>query len=173
MKYHGNTQLIVLWKINHFADKSTVSFLSEILLWVGRRSKGVCCYDGNSFAIVLQNGIFDEFGAGPMAEDKAGNIWFGTEPGDMTMRETTGVVWRYNPPALKGGAGTFTNFTTKDGLANNSVFCVLTATSGKLWFGTRGMGLSCYDGEIFTRFPEEYQHSATTDPQWPDDLIAH
>ena len=49
---------------------------------------------------------------------------------------------------------TFTNFTTKDGLVNNSVFSVLEDRDGSLWFGTRGVGLSRYDGTSFATFSE-------------------
>ncbi|MEI7664127.1 MAG: two-component regulator propeller domain-containing protein, partial [Bacteroidota bacterium] len=123
-------------------------------IWVGRRDKGVCRYDGSAFANVLQKGMFDSCGVGPMAEDKAGNIWFCAEAGDITKRETTGGVWCYNPSAPAGGSAVFTNFTTKEGLSNNSVFSVTPDKSGKLWFGTRGMGLCSYDGKSFTNFSE-------------------
>ena len=56
-------------------------------------------------------------------------------------------VWRYDGKS-------FSNFTTKDGLINNSVFSVLEDRSGNLWFGTRNGGLSRYDGKTFTSFSE-------------------
>ncbi|WP_369075172.1 hypothetical protein [Dawidia cretensis] len=36
-------------------------------------------------------------------QDKAGNIWFGTEAGDPSKRESKGGVWRYD-------GKTFVNF---------------------------------------------------------------
>jgi len=123
-------------------------------IWIGRRDKGVCFYDGTTFANVLQHGIFDSCSAGPMAEDNLGNIWFCSESGDITARETKGGVWCYNPSAAPGDLKTFTNFTVKEGLSNNSVFSITIDKSGNLWFGTRGMGLCRYDGKNFTSFSE-------------------
>jgi ligand-binding sensor domain-containing protein len=54
-------------------------------------------------------------------------------------------VWRYDGKS-------FTNLTTKDGLRNNSVFCIVEDGERCLWFGTRDVGLSRYDGRTFTRF---------------------
>ena len=49
---------------------------------------------------------------------------------------------------------TLRNFTTTDGLANNSVFSILEDSAGHLWFGTRGFGLSRYDGRSLTTYSE-------------------
>ena len=82
-----------------------------------------------------------------MAEDTKGNIWFCSEADDMTKRETTGGVWRYDGKSFK-------NYTTEDGLPNDAVFCVAQDKAGNLWFGTRNTGLCRYDGKSFTRFSE-------------------
>ena len=73
-------------------------------------------------------------------EDKAGNIWFGTNGG----------VSRYNA-RLNDGVGqgkSFRNFTTKDGLPGNRVGSILEDKTGKLWIVAGG--LCFYDGENFT-----------------------
>ena len=116
-------------------------------IWIGRRSKGVCRYDGKSFTNVTQNGILDACCIYAMVGDKAGNIWFATEADDMTKRETTGGVWRYD-------GKTFKNYTTEDGLTNDAVFCVVKDNKGNIWFGTRNTGLCRYDGKTFTKFSE-------------------
>lgn len=116
-------------------------------IWVGRRDKGVCRYDGRAFTNVLAKGTFDACGVSAITQDAAGNLWFGTEAGSLTLRETTGGAWRYNPMS-----GVFTNFTTASGLPHNSVFSIVKERSGKLWFGTRNLGLCRYDGQRFTRF---------------------
>jgi ligand-binding sensor domain-containing protein len=66
--------------------------------------------------------------------DKAGNLRFGT---------TGDGVWRYDGKS-------FTNLTTKDGLGNNSVFCIVEDDAGRIWFGTRNVGVCRYDGKMFT-----------------------
>ena len=92
-----------------------------------------------------------------MAEDKAGNIWFGLDYRGDDINDTSGGVWRYKPSAsasLTSGANAFTNFTTKNGLINNSVYLILEDKSGNMWFGTRDLGLCRYDGRTFTHFSE-------------------
>ncbi|MDX2279186.1 MAG: two-component regulator propeller domain-containing protein [Saprospiraceae bacterium] len=72
-------------------------------------------------------------------EDKSGNIWFSSWNG--------GGVWQYDGKSFK-------NFTTNNGLVNDSVFSILEDKNGNLWFGTRGFGLSRYDGKNFVNFSE-------------------
>lgn len=115
---------------------------------VGSRFHGVYRYDGKTFANFTNKEIFSSCCVYGMAQDKAGNIWFCTEADDMTKRETTGGVWCYDGKSFK-------NLTTKDGLSNMCVFNVTIDKSGKLWFGTRGMGLCSYDGKTFTTYTEK------------------
>jgi ligand-binding sensor domain-containing protein len=81
-------------------------------------------------------------GTGPGAnigsglQDKAGNLWFGS---------TGEGVYRYDGKS-------FTNFTVKDGLNNNYVWCVYEDKTGNLWLGTAD-GVCRYDGQKFTRVP--------------------
>jgi class 3 adenylate cyclase/streptogramin lyase len=65
-----------------------------------------------------------------IAEDKTGNLWFGT---------FSGGVSRYDGKS-------FTTFTTAQGLANNNIRSIAEDNTGNLWFGTDGSGVSCYDG---------------------------
>ena len=116
-------------------------------IWFGRRDKGVCRYDGKTFANVYEHGAFDSCGVISIKEDKSGNTWFGTESGEITQRELIGGVWCYDGKSFK-------NFGVKDGLSNYSVFSITIEKSGKLWFGTRGLGLCSYDGKAFTKFAE-------------------
>ena len=74
-----------------------------------------------------------------MIEDKNGNLWFCTD-GEG--------VWRYDGESFK-------NFTTEDGLINNSVFSVVEDRKGNLWFGTRKVGLCRFDGKSFVSFSEQ------------------
>ncbi|MBU0486424.1 MAG: PAS domain S-box protein, partial [Bacteroidetes bacterium] len=63
--------------------------------------------------------------------DKTGNLWFGTSGGGVS---------RYDGKS-------FTNFTTAQGLANNSVMAIIQDHKGIMWFGTN-LGLSglCFEG---------------------------
>jgi len=67
-------------------------------------------------------------------EDKAGNIWFGTQGGVSCFDGTS-----------------FRNYTMKDGLSNNDVNTIIEDKTGKFWLGTRGETCS-FDGTSFTHF---------------------
>lgn len=68
--------------------------------------------------------------------DKEGNLWFGT---------TGEGVYRYDGKS-------FTNFTAKDGLSDNTVWSILEDKIGNIWFGTDD-GVCRYDGKTITRIP--------------------
>jgi ligand-binding sensor domain-containing protein len=129
-----------VWYASIFEDK-------DGNIWAGRRDKGVCRYDGKDFTNVLQNGIFDSCAVQPSVQDKEGNIWFATEFGDITRREAEGGVWSYD-------GKTFKNYTTKDRLPHNSVWCVVPDRAGNLWVGTRNTGLCRFDGKTFVSFSQ-------------------
>ena len=74
-----------------------------------------------------------------MAQDKGGNLWFGT----------------YGGGASRYDGKSFANFTDKEGLCNVEVWCIFEDKKGNLWFGTNGGGISCYDGKSIINFSEK------------------
>ena len=116
-------------------------------IWAGRRGRGVCRYDGKTFTNVVQKGLFDSCCVNAMLQDRKGTTWFATEADALSDREKKGGLWRYD-------GKTFKNFTTKDGLPHNSVWCLVEDKAGNLWVGTRNNGLCRYDGKTFTSFSE-------------------
>jgi len=68
--------------------------------------------------------------------DKDGNLWFSLS-GEG--------AYRYNGKS-------FANFTTKDGLCNNSVGAIIQDKSGNILLGTN-RGICIYDGKKFTKHP--------------------
>ncbi len=58
----------------------------------------------------------------------------------------------------------FTNFNTEQGLALSSISCAFLDSSGNLWFGTYGGGVSRYDGKSFTTFNNS--HGLTHNTIW-------
>lgn len=48
----------------------------------------------------------------------------------------------------------FQNYSLEDGLAQSQVFCIEQDSRGYIWMGTRGGGLSRYDGERFETYTE-------------------
>jgi len=70
----------------------------------------------------LAGGVRDIF------EDRDGNVWFATDQG---AQRYDGMRW--------------TTYTTKDGLAHNSVRTIIQTRDGAIWFGTYGGGISRFD----------------------------
>ena len=76
---------------------------------VWNKWRGVFRYNGISFTrFTTDQGLVREIIVLSIAEDKRGNLWFGTAGGGVS---------RYD-------GKTFTTFTTAQGLANNPVFSI-------------------------------------------------
>lgn len=71
------------------------------------------------------------------------------------IQDKTGKLWLCD--GSKAGltvydGKTFTQYTTKDGLGCDFVWCALEDHAGKIWLGTAD-GISCYDGKNFSTIP--------------------
>lgn len=71
-------------------------------------------------------------------EDRRGNLWFGMD--------VTGLT-KYN-------GNEFINYTTKEGLTNNTVVALLEQSNGNIWIGT-SKGVTLYDGRNFIQFTKK------------------
>ena len=116
-------------------------------IWIGTNGGGVTCYHQNTFTNYTEkNGLAGNM-VSSILEDKEGNLWFGT---------TGGGVSRYNGNRIDASGSkepkTFTNFTHKQGLANNFVSSIIQDKTGNIWFGTNGGGVSYYNGKSFMTF---------------------
>ena len=113
--------------------------------------------------------------ASPVAEDRAGQIWFGsrdnglfTLAGEQVARvkeaddgrttwkvrvlheDACGVLWIGSDSGLSKHCGNqFVRYTTKQGLVNNSILGIIDAPDGGLWIGTRG-GLQKVKDQTFS-----------------------
>jgi len=150
-------------------------------------TSGASCSPGKTFASVSQPATnvsgqsrFTPTLVWAIYEDKAGNIWFGTDGGGVrkydgtsftTYTDKDGLAYNNVRTILEDKAGnmwfgtwgggasrydgtTFTNYTAKDGLASNNIWTMYEDNAGSLWFGTLGSGASRYDGQAFTTFTE-------------------
>src|SRR4030095_8582704 len=107
-----------------------------------------------------------------IAEDRTGNLWFGTDEG-LARSSASGfeVVSAITGPVLslfedaegrmwagtrlKGvyrndGAG-WANFSTDSGLVSDNVRAIVQASDGVMWFGTRD-GVRRFDGATWTTY---------------------
>lgn len=109
-------------------------------LWIGTRHRGAWRYDGHTF-------MQEKDGLGcPQIMDRAGNIWFGGSENKDGYSSDNGI-WRFD-------GRSYTNFTTKDGLGNYGTWCMLQDKAGRVWVGTRNVGLYRYDGNRFIGLSE-------------------
>ena len=124
-------------------------------MWFGS-SLGLTRYDGKSFTNYnTAQGLPHEMVLSIM-EDKLGNIWFGTygggvikydgnrvdalEEGKNSSLENTMDLKKMKGKFVKS----FSRYTTAQGLANNTVKCIIEDKGGSMWFGTNGGGVSKY-----------------------------
>jgi len=103
-----------------------------------------------------------------ISEDHSGNLWFGTAYAGVCKFDGNRVeeieeqkkrgeaVSKPNQQDLYKSKGkfikSFSHYTEKEGLSNNTVFSIIEDKGGSMWFGTFGGGLSKYDGKSFTHF---------------------
>jgi ligand-binding sensor domain-containing protein len=79
-------------------------------------------------------GAFKDASIGCAMQDKAGNLWFGTNGEGL---------FRYD-------GKTFTKFTEKDGLDHHLIYSLMQDETGNIWVGTK-TGLCRYNGKTFTK----------------------
>ena len=124
--YYKDKKFLTYKNLQGLADTNIWIITSdkENNLWFGT-DNGVTKYDWNFFT------TFKNVGASvnkvrSITQDQSGNIWFGT---------TGGGVSCFNGKY-------FTNYTTKQGLADNTIYCITLDKKGNLWIGTDGGGIS-------------------------------
>ena len=83
-------------------------------------------------------------------QDKNGNYWFGTNGAG---------VYRFDSKTL-------TQFTMKDGLADNQVINIQGDDLGNIWFGTGTFGISKFDGEKITTLTHKVNITNGTETDW-------
>ncbi len=108
-------------------------------LWFGTLGGGVNCYDGRTFSTLTSKQGLISNAILSMYEDKKGNLWFGTNRAGISCYHPN---FGSDNKIRKASPADFSNYTTNDGLANNSVYCILEDRYGNIWFGTDKGGLS-------------------------------
>ncbi len=149
-KYDGKT-FKTFNILDGMADNVVYSVLEDKKgnLWFGTKSGGVSKYsppnniykntkETNTQKIKLFKNYTTSEGLASntirtIAEDKKGNLWFGTEGEGIT---------KYNGIEFK-------SYNQTDGLPNNTIWCSKVDDEGSVWFGTNGGGVCKYNGKTF------------------------
>ena len=116
---------------------------SKGIFWIGH-SLGLSSFNGKVFTNIsipkpqldTNTTIYAPDRIVGIVEDKDGSLWLGTD--GFGICKYDGI--------------SFTNFTTKDGLADNAIHEIMLDSKGLLWIGTYWGGLSMFDGNKFTNF---------------------
>lgn len=118
--------------------------------WLGSIGSGVYYYDGKSFKnFTIKEGLSGK-GVTCIYEDRAGNIWFGTEGGAS----------RYDGKSFKNymiNGDTMDEDYPGKPFANRSAYevnSIVEDKTGRFWLATRG-NTYIYDGKTFTTFTND------------------
>jgi len=106
---------------------------SKGYIWFANQLGGISRFDGRNFiTLTTANGLINN-DATYITEDKLGNIWIGTASG----------VSMFN-------GSTFKNFSSKEGITDETVYCIYVDDNNTKWFATNGDGVIAIDksGEV-------------------------
>ncbi|MES2593590.1 MAG: two-component regulator propeller domain-containing protein [Bacteroidota bacterium] len=151
-------------------------------LWFATNN-GVYKYDGKTFInYTTHQGLADNK-VWCITEDKNGFIWFGTDEGGLSRYDgnvvdaiehdenisdqTKKMLKKVNGKYIKS----FTNYTTAQGLGNNTVLSAIEDRAGNLWFGTSGGGISKFDFSASNKPGGSSFSNYTTAQGLPDNIV--
>ncbi|MEX1003411.1 MAG: two-component regulator propeller domain-containing protein [Crocinitomicaceae bacterium] len=167
-KYDGDS-------FTHFTEKDGLinNNVTSILedkngsFWFCSGGEGVSMYDGDSFTYFTEKEGLSNNDVWSVLEDKKGKLWFCTRGGGVNMYngETTNSCREGNCKHDMGvredlekhkqaTSQSFTHYTEKEGLSNNTILSIIEDNSGNLWFGTWGGGVNIYKKETFMHFTQ-------------------
>ncbi|HVU88415.1 MAG TPA: two-component regulator propeller domain-containing protein [Pirellulales bacterium] len=115
-------------------DVRAVSQAKDGAIWVGGAGNQVCSFDGTTWTSHQLNSLPAQGTVRALIADKDGTIWLGTTGGLIHLHD-----------------GLETHLTTKDGLPDESIYCLFQGADGTLWIGTRS-GFSRRYGDEFASF---------------------
>ncbi|OYU96904.1 MAG: hypothetical protein CFE21_01050 [Bacteroidetes bacterium B1(2017)] len=99
-------------------------------------------FSGYSQPKDLLNGSLND-----ILEDRAGNLWVASDYGEE-LGDTLGGLWYSHVSESNPTEKTFIK------IFNKEVSFIFEDKANSIWFGTRNMGLYCYDRKIITKFSE-------------------
>jgi hypothetical protein len=116
-------------------------------LYVGTNGAGVARVYRNDVDGISGASVYAQWGPIILPSDKIfsiyiatdGTKWFGTDQGVATHKGNNSLE-------------NWTVYTTDEGLVNNYVQAITADKEGNLWFGTKGGGISVFDGNKWTSY---------------------
>ncbi len=128
------------WEVEDGLPQNTVDAITQTsdgYLWLGTQ-RGLVRFNGSDFTIFEAGGTDGLRHSYVLAlcEGRDGALWVGTYGGGLSR--------------LKGG--TFTTYTTANGLPDDTLRVLLEDRQGALWIGTNGAGLSRFRDGKFTTY---------------------
>jgi ligand-binding sensor domain-containing protein len=143
-KYDGKSFTVFTEK-NGLSNDEIWSLIidSNEIIWIGH-NKGLSRFNGKCFEnlavpkpeIKEPNTIYSADRITGIIEDDNGALWLGTDGYGI----------------CKYDGKTFTHFTTKDGLCDNTIHELMVDSRGNIWIGTFWGGVSKKDGNTFTNY---------------------
>lgn len=138
----GRRLIATAWTIEHGLPQNSVLCMIQArdgYLWFGTES-GLVRFDGTNFR------VFNRWNTPGLRSDRVltlfqdsrGTLWAGTDGGGISKLEND----------------TWTTYTTRSSLSDNTVQTIIEDRSGILWLGTSN-GLNRMDGEAFASFNVE------------------
>jgi ligand-binding sensor domain-containing protein len=103
-------------------------------MWIGTNGDGVARWNGEALEYFSLSQGFSGVAVRGIVDGADGSVWFGTEGG-----------------LTKFDGASFTNYTERDGLVSDDVWCLAFDHRGELWVGTL-QGVCRFDGARFTPF---------------------
>ena len=103
-------------------------------LWFCTYGGGISFFNGKSFSNFRSSEGLVNNNVKCVTEDSNGNLWFGTEGGISLI--TSGILKILRDGKVPEQGKLFRNFTTKEGLPNNSVVQIIQSRDGRIYAGT-------------------------------------
>ena len=122
-------------------------------IWVSAHSYqggGVSWFDGQHWNPFLSEDGLNDQAVLALAGDEQGFLWLGTNGAGLKQQSLPSVDAATQPEAASLPEQVY---RTQDGPAGDGLWTVVTDTTGRLWFGTRGNGLTIFDGQTWQHHP--------------------
>lgn len=114
-----------------------IAFDAQGRKWLAT-NQGVMCFDGKSFSNISLLLKEEETMVNAIHIDPEGKIWYGTGKGLYSID-------------VSGGKYKLTNYGDQSRYMRNAITSVRQDRDGRIWIGTYGDGMYCYDGQKFYR----------------------